>query len=52
MACWAPMTSTKWVFRNKQDEFGIVVRNKAKLVAKGFNQEKYIDYNETFAPVV
>ncbi|CAL9149786.1 unnamed protein product [Musa hybrid cultivar] len=33
---------TKWVFRNKQDESGIVVRNKARLVTKGFNQEEDI----------
>ncbi|CAL9132441.1 unnamed protein product [Musa textilis] len=42
---------TKWVFRNKQDECGIVIRNKTKLVAKGFNQEEGIDYEETFTPV-
>ena len=29
---------TKWVFKNKQDEHGIVVRNKARLVAQGFSQ--------------
>ena len=42
---------TKWVFRNKEDESGIVVTNNARLVAKGFNQEEGIDYEETFAPV-
>uniref|UniRef100_A0A2N9ETC2 CCHC-type domain-containing protein n=1 Tax=Fagus sylvatica TaxID=28930 RepID=A0A2N9ETC2_FAGSY len=31
---------TKWVFRNKKDEEGIIVRNKARLVAQGYNQEE------------
>ena len=31
---------TRWVFRNKMDENGIIVRNKARLVAQGFNQEE------------
>ena len=39
-----------WVFRNKLDEHGIIVRNKARLVVKGYNQQG-IDYTETFAPV-
>ncbi|GJS44140.1 putative ribonuclease H-like domain-containing protein [Tanacetum coccineum] len=42
---------TKWVFRNKKDERGIVVRNKARLVAQGYTQEERIDYDEVFAHV-
>ncbi|GKE71642.1 putative ribonuclease H-like domain-containing protein, partial [Tanacetum coccineum] len=42
---------TKWVFRNKKDERGIMVKNKARLVAQGYTQKERIDYDEVFAPV-
>ncbi|WVZ57845.1 hypothetical protein U9M48_008182 [Paspalum notatum var. saurae] len=42
---------TKWVFKNKQGEDGMIVRNKARLIAQGFCQKEGIDYKETFAPV-
>nr|GEU81787.1 copia protein [Tanacetum cinerariifolium] len=42
---------TKWIVRNKKDKRGIVVRNKARLVAQGHTQEEGIDYEENFAPV-
>jgi hypothetical protein len=41
----------KWVFHNKQDEQGVVTRNKALLVAKGYSQVEGLDFDETYAPV-
>src|SRR6266542_4100356 len=43
---------TKCVFRNKQDENGVVTRNKARLVAQGFTQIEGLNFGETYAPVV
>nr|GEU36166.1 retrovirus-related Pol polyprotein from transposon TNT 1-94 [Tanacetum cinerariifolium] len=46
-----PWLCTKWVFKNKLNENGIVSRNKARLVAQGYNQQEEIDFDETYAPV-
>ncbi|KAK8944414.1 hypothetical protein KSP39_PZI007993 [Platanthera zijinensis] len=42
---------TKWIFRNKLDEHGVIIKNKARLVAQGYRQEEGIDFDQTFAPV-
>ncbi|GJR72533.1 retrovirus-related pol polyprotein from transposon TNT 1-94 [Tanacetum coccineum] len=41
----------KWIFKVKQDEFGGVLKNKARLIAKGYGQEEGIDFEESFTPV-
>jgi hypothetical protein len=45
------VVGTKWVFRNKQDEHGVVTRKKARLVAKGYSQVEGLDFDETYAPI-
>ncbi|KAL8113392.1 hypothetical protein AgCh_020641 [Apium graveolens] len=47
----ASVIGTKWIFKNKVDEFGIVTQNKARLVAQGYNQQEGIDFDQTYAPV-
>nr|GEY93164.1 copia protein [Tanacetum cinerariifolium] len=42
---------TKWVYRNKRDQRGFVVRNKVRLVAQVHRQKEGIDYDEVFAPI-
>nr|GEU45060.1 retrovirus-related Pol polyprotein from transposon TNT 1-94 [Tanacetum cinerariifolium] len=41
----------KWIYKIETDDFGGVLKNKARLVAQGFRQEKGIDFEESFAPV-
>ncbi|GJW56684.1 putative ribonuclease H-like domain-containing protein [Tanacetum coccineum] len=43
--------TTKWVFSNKKDERGIVIKNKERLVSQGYIQEEGINYDEVFSPV-
>jgi hypothetical protein len=38
---------TKWVFRNKEDEHGVVVHNKARLMAKGYSQVEGLDFGDS-----
>ena len=42
---------TKWIFRNKTDKDGNVIRNKARLVAQGYTQVEGVDFDKTIAPV-
>ena len=45
------MIGIKWIFKNKSDEHGTVIKNKSRLVAQGYTQVEGIDFDETFAPV-
>lgn len=46
------LVSNKWVFKVKQKWIALIERYKARLIARGFNQLKELDYEETFSPVV
>nr|GEU91637.1 hypothetical protein [Tanacetum cinerariifolium] len=50
-ACFLSQEEPKKVFRNKKDERGIVIRNKARLVAQGCTQEEGVEYDKVFTPV-
>ena len=45
------VSGTKWIFKNKSDEFGNVIRNKARLVTQGYTQVEGIEFDKTFALV-
>ncbi|CAA7043509.1 unnamed protein product [Microthlaspi erraticum] len=45
------VVGTKWIFKNKTDDAGSIVRNKSRLVAQGYSQVEGVDFDETFAPV-
>ena len=47
----AHVISTKWIFKNKTDEDGEIIRNKSRLVAQGYTQVEGVDFDESFAPV-
>nr|GEW19312.1 hypothetical protein [Tanacetum cinerariifolium] len=47
----AALEEEGWIWKNKMDEEGVVTKNKARLVAQGYNQHERIDYEETFAHV-
>ena len=46
-----PIRGIKWVFRNKFDEYGIIVRNKAKLVVERYSRKEEIYFDESFVSV-
>ncbi|GJU66099.1 retrovirus-related pol polyprotein from transposon TNT 1-94 [Tanacetum coccineum] len=41
----------KWIYKVKLDELGGILKNKARLVARGYRQEEGINFEESFAPV-
>jgi hypothetical protein len=45
------VVGTNWVFHNRQDEHGLVTRNKSRHVAKGYSQVEGLDFGEIFAPI-
>nr|GEV54647.1 retrovirus-related Pol polyprotein from transposon TNT 1-94 [Tanacetum cinerariifolium] len=48
---WVMIITLKWIYKVKLDEYGDVLKNKARFMAKGYRQEEGIDFEESFAPV-
>nr|GEX29578.1 retrovirus-related Pol polyprotein from transposon TNT 1-94 [Tanacetum cinerariifolium] len=48
---YAMIIALKWIYKVTLDEYGDVLKNKARLVPKGYNQEEGIDFEESFAPI-
>ncbi|GJX59310.1 retrovirus-related pol polyprotein from transposon TNT 1-94 [Tanacetum coccineum] len=48
---WAKAVATSWIYKVILDELGRILKNKGRLVARGFCQEEGIDFEESFAPV-
>ena len=42
---------TKWIFKNKTDEDGVIIQNKSQLVAQGYTQVEGVDFDESFFPI-
>ena len=47
----AHVIGTKWIFKNKTDEDGEIIRNKSQLVAQGYTQVEGVYFDESFTPV-
>nr|GEZ55938.1 Gag-Pol polyprotein [Tanacetum cinerariifolium] len=47
----SPLT-LKWIFKNKHDEEQTIIRNKSRLVVRGYRQEEGLDFEESFAPTL
>jgi hypothetical protein len=45
------VVATKWIFKNELNENGQIIKNKSRLVCKGYAQVEGIDFGETYAPV-
>ncbi|GKE36393.1 retrovirus-related pol polyprotein from transposon TNT 1-94, partial [Tanacetum coccineum] len=50
--CDVNQIEMEWIYKVKKDEFGSVLKNKARLFAQGFRQDEGINFEESFAPVV
>ena len=47
----AHVIGTKWIFKNKTDEDGEIIRNKSRLVVQGYTKVEGVDFDESFAPL-